>query len=168
MPGSKVLAVLCGACLQAVLVVAENSSNEELSWLIINGNSMSPSFQPGQRIAMRALVDRADLTYDTLVAVQFNSRKHKMLKRVYAIAGDTIEVKDGELYRNSKKHKPKGWPASYRIPNKKAIALRAQLKRSDGLVPNNKFVVLGDNPNNSFDSLDYGLVERNQIIGTIE
>jgi signal peptidase I len=77
-----------------------------------------------------------------------------LIKRVVAIAGDQVEVRDGLLYRNGQQV-PMDWsnePMDYRL--------------SPLTVPPHNLLVLGDNRNASLDSHLWGPLPEGEVIGT--
>jgi len=77
-----------------------------------------------------------------------------LIKRVIAIAGDQVEVRDGLLYRNGQQV-PMDWsnePMDYRL--------------SPLTVPPHNLLVLGDNRNASLDSHLWGPLPEGEVIGT--
>ncbi len=79
------------------------------------------------------------------------------IKRCIAIPGDRFKIKDGSVFINGKKIKEpyikgKTWD-------------RFQGGKVNGTVPEKKFVVLGDNRENSLDSRYFGYVDFDDIKG---
>ncbi|MCP9916228.1 signal peptidase I [Cyanobium sp. ATX 6F1] len=77
-----------------------------------------------------------------------------LIKRVVALAGDVIEVRGGQLWRNGQRVE-EPWlvqPMDYELPPL--------------TVPDGQLLVLGDNRNASLDSHLWGPLGRDRVIGT--
>jgi signal peptidase I len=105
------------------------------------------------------------------------------IKRVMAVPGDAIRVKDGEVYRNGVKldepYLPKGQRPTYDLEIKNygiwvdgmpLDGQRAQVPpkpawQAPDRVPNGYYLMLGDNRNDSDDSHLWGFLKRDQFVG---
>jgi signal peptidase I len=76
--------------------------------------------------------------------------KELLVKRVIAVGGDAVQVKDGKIYVDSKLLK-------------EAVALN--LDDTKVKIDPEQFFVLGDNVNNSYDSFDFGPVSMSDVMG---
>jgi len=80
------------------------------------------------------------------------------LKRVAAVGGDWVEIREGVLYVNSQ---PVLEP--YAVHRSPARSSRESSSRV--LVPSGELFVMGDNRDNSSDSRDWGFVPVSNVIG---
>jgi signal peptidase I len=80
------------------------------------------------------------------------------IKRCIAVPGDTVRIKDGFIFINDKRlDEPytKGRTSYDDFPDKKI----------EGIVPDGKVVVLGDNRENSYDGRGFGYLQIERIKG---
>ena len=154
--------------------------------------SCYPNIVPGDRIlANKNAYEKTDPQRgDLIIFINPENRHAKMIKRVVAIAGDTLEMKNNELYINDQKLELKKLPGSaidkirladnentkgdlYQETNGKA---KYNILLSDSsettihdfakiTIPANHCFVLGDNRNNSYDSRNFGSIHLATIIG---
>jgi len=122
---------------------------------IVVGSSMNPSFEDGQRL----LVSKVSYRFgepqmgDVIVFHPPTKQRADFIKRIIALPGDTVEIKEGIVYVNDlalAEPYIKATP-SYDFPLE--------------TIPENEYFVLGDNRNNSNDSHSWGTVPRQNIIG---
>jgi signal peptidase I len=80
------------------------------------------------------------------------------LKRVAAVGGDRLEIRDGVVYINSR---PVNEP--YAVHRRPLYAAHEQMQPI--VIPAGKLFVMGDNRDNSSDSREWGLVPGENVIG---
>ena len=125
------------------------------------GDSMKPAIQHGDVV----LVNR--FQYDVRMpkrgeVVVFkpngNPQSHSGIKRVIGIPGDTVQIRDGEVYLNGNKADEEYIPSNIENPG---------LAAEEITLGENEFFVLGDNPKGSEDSrmATIGNIQRSEIIG---
>lgn len=178
-----------GFLLFIVLMVVFRSAVAD--WNDVPSGSMEPTILTGDRILVNKLAYdvRLPLTHISLYRlaepqrgeiVIFDSKaaERRLVKRVVGIPGDTVQMIEDRLWVN-------GEPARYsdvqyddgallareNLPGSSHIvridSARAGLARSFGpvTVPENHYLMLGDNRHNSADSRFYGFVPRGEIVG---
>jgi signal peptidase I len=129
----------------------------------IEGDSMRPTFVGHERVWVNkwpyitlkrgdiVIVDPHNVPVSS--AVNQEMKRGTWIKRVVGLPGETIEIKNGDVYINDHKLKE-----SYT----KEKSLR-DLKKI--VIPADSFFVMGDNRNGSTDSRDVGVFERSNILG---
>ena len=122
------------------------------------GPSMSPTLKEGNIIIVNKLVYRFKNIQRNDIVVLSQDEKY-MIKRVIGLPGDNIEYKDSYLYVNGIKYKEK-------FLSNDVVTKDFSLKDLGyDKIPDNMYLVLGDNRENSLDSRSYGLVSKKNIIG---
>ncbi len=119
---------------------------------------MEPSLQNGQQLLINKFLYyfREPERGDVIILhppPPYNPETTPFIKRIIALPGDTIEIKNGAVYVNSLKlDEPYiKEPPAYNFQQKK--------------IPENEYFVLGDNRNNTNDSHNGWTVPRQNIIG---
>lgn len=126
----------------------------------IPSESMLPTLEIDDRLIVEKISyrfhkpERGDVVVfsptDTLKKQDY---KEAFIKRVIGIPGDTVEVKQGYVYVNNDKL------------TEKYIFDKPNYSYGPIKVPQEQYLVLGDNRNNSYDSHYWGFVPRKNLIG---
>ena len=124
---------------------------------IVTGPSMEPTLRSGERLLINKFVYRfTDPARGNIVVFHPLARpREDYIKRVIAVAGETVEIRDGKVWVDG------------------TALIEPYIKEptygqfGPVRVPRGKIFVLGDNRNNSQDSRykEVGLVSLNSVIG---
>jgi signal peptidase I len=109
---------------------------------LVDGPSMRPTLQSAERLVVNKFIYRfrAPERGEILVFRYPRDPSRDFIKRVIAVPGDTIEIKDGRVYVNST------------ILNEPYILSKTRGDYPLATVPEGHIFVMGDNRNNSEDS----------------
>ncbi|MBI5875417.1 MAG: signal peptidase I [Deltaproteobacteria bacterium] len=127
--------------------------------------SMEPTLLIGDHILIDKLGSSAKnpVRGDIIVFEYSGDPQKEFIKRVVGVGGDTVEIRDKELYVNNVLVKN-----DYAIHTDAKIFPKGEERRDNYgpvTVPSNSFFVLGDNRDRSFDSRYWGFVEKSKIRG---
>lgn len=123
--------------------------------------SMFPTFEVGDQLLVDKIshVRRPYKGKDVVVFnpsetyIDLTGNTEALIKRVVAVAGDTVEVKDNKLYVNSIQQ------------SEPYINEQPDYYLSPRVVPVGMLMMLGDNRNHSFDSHVWGFLPEENVIG---
>ncbi len=129
--------------------------------LKVNGRSMKPALKHGDEIQVdRDYFKNHSPKRNDMVALKFNARERLMVKRILAVPGDHVEFRSNQMLINGK-----SFAIASSVSSSKILPL--QLKRYGNRIPQNNYIVMGDNRSNSFDSGDFGLISMPQLEGKV-
>ena len=124
---------------------------------LVDGPSMRPTLQSAERLVVNKFIYRfrAPERGEILVFRYPRDPSRDFIKRVIAIPGDTIEIRDGRVYVNAA------------LLNEPYILSKTRGNYPLATVPEGHIFVMGDNRNNSEDSrfADVGFVPFDLIKG---
>ena len=118
----------------------------------VNGSSMYPTLKGNEIMLLNKLghIDRFDI-----VVLKIDNREDNLIKRIIGLPGESVEIKDNEIYINEKKLEDKyGYGITYNID-------KVTLKKDE-------YFILGDNRKISLDSRVFGTIHKDEIKGTTD
>jgi signal peptidase I len=130
---------------------------------IVSGESMYPTLNDRDYLILNRMaykfgdIDRGDIIVFKSDLKQDNGKEKDLIKRVIAIPGDHLVIKDSNVYINGE------------IQSEPYIHNEYTSGDIDIVIPDNNVFVMGDNRENSRDSRssDVGLVNESDIIGEV-
>jgi signal peptidase I len=159
-------------------------------WNDVPTGSMKPTIVEGDRILInklaydvnvpfiqKSLIKLADPKVNDIIIFESKAADKRLVKRVIGVPGDIVSMSNNELtindqkvaYNNTKIDTDKTIINEEIAQNSHTIQLTKSSSRLANFeavkVPNDYYLVLGDNRNNSADSRVIGFVPRNEIIG---
>lgn len=129
--------------------------------ITVVGNSMSPTLESGEEILVNCFQYKifSPKQNDLIVFLpNGNEKSHYYIKRVIAVPGDKVQIKNGTVYVNGEPFEEEVAVSSIENP---------LLAEEEITVGEDEYFVLGDNRNNSEDSryASIGNVKKEYIVG---
>ncbi len=123
----------------------------------VEGTSMVPELQDQDRLCINKLAYRVgSIRRGDVVVFQYpRDPSRSYIKRVIGLPGDTIRIVHGRVYLNGAEQTEGYVPARY----------ADERSEPEEVVPAGDFFVMGDHRSVSYDSRDFGPVERHYIYG---
>ena len=109
---------------------------------VVDGPSMQPTLQDGERLVVNKFIYhwRDPMRSEVVIFRYPRDHSRDFIKRVIAVGGDTIEIKDGHVFVNDA------------LVNEDYIAEKTRTEYPKQTVPEGTLFVCGDNRRNSLDS----------------
>lgn len=126
---------------------------------IVYDISMQPNFVQGDNLLVEKLGYRfGDLHRGDIVIVKMPDSDKKLIKRLVAVEGDRVQVKDGKLYVNGKQF-------LIGLPTEPVTPDGDDPEYTDLTLKKGEAYVLGDNRPYSQDCTEFGPIQKNWIVG---
>lgn len=142
--------------LLAVVLVSLFVREFVFSLATVQGPSMQDTLESGQVVAVSKMHYRLnDAARGDVVICMYPDSDDNFIKRIVALAGDTVEIRDGVTYINGQAQ-----PDAF-------VNHPAQNDFAPYLVEEGTVFVMGDNRGNSHDSRAVGALGEDMIIGRV-
>lgn len=143
----------------------------------IPSGSMIPTFQVGDRIFVNKFLYGARIPFtdirlpavrqprrgDIIVFRSPEDGKKDFVKRLIAMEGETVEIRDGKIYIDNKVVEEPSSIRSFYYYNSGDYGRESQVIK----VPKDSYYALGDNSSSSRDSRYWGFVPKKNMIGKV-
>ena len=143
--------------LSAAIIIAVMLRTFVFEFAVVSGDSMNNTLYDKEYVFVEKISKlRDDYEYGDILIVHYPGSSAAYVKRLVGKEGDTIEVKDGYLYRNGAKTEE---------PYTKDEYINFDFEKIT--VPSGHVFVMGDNRNNSMDSRNpsVGPIAEEEIVG---
>lgn len=122
----------------------------------VNGSSMDPTLETNEILILKKY-DRSYKRFD-IVVLKYNNEK--LVKRVIGLPDEVVEYKENKLYVDGELIEEEFLEKNVKTSDFDLILLGYEK------IPNDYYLVLGDNREDSLDSRIIGLVSKEDILGT--
>ena len=130
--------------------------------LEVTGDSMYPNFHDKEQIVAEKLsIKFKELKRGEIVIFEHPMEKDRLLiKRVIGLPGETIKIENGYVFINNKQLEEKYLPEGTTTEGQNF--LKEDIEHQ---IPNNSYVMMGDNRIKSTDSREWGYVSKDLVVG---
>lgn len=145
-----------------------------IGWLTFSitqnvGYGMTPTLENKDIVFVNRLAKKRRFS---IVSIDLKGRQGKSIQRIIGLPGDDIQYKDNQLFVNGQLKEEKGrssyFPENYLAGQGKTEDFDMSTLTKQEMIPESKYLVLGDNREYAIDSRYFGLVDEKEIIGVVE
>ena len=139
-----------------LVVIASYLFNAFLFQLaFVSGWSMSPTMEHGQLLIINKVQDISEYQRGDIII--FDNNGTKLIKRLIAFPGETVQIVDNKIYINGEK-----------IDDYVDVEMQSYgILEEPVTLKSDEYIFLGDNRNNSYDSREIGPIKTEKIVGRI-
>lgn len=122
----------------------------------VDGPSMNDTLKDGDIL----LLDKYDNTFERFEIVVFNYSGERLIKRIIGLPGEVVSYKNNKLYINGNEIEDDyglGYTEDFELKNLNLTK-----------IPDNEYLVMGDNRNDSLDSRYFGTISKDKILGSVK
>ncbi|HEV7764323.1 MAG TPA: signal peptidase I [Thermoanaerobaculia bacterium] len=178
-----------------MILIVSSLRSALADWNDVPTGSMKPTIQEGDRVVVNKLAYDLKIPFTTIKIFGWDDPKRgdivvlfspvdgvRLVKRVVALPGDQVEMRENQLYINGQVAKQSPIATTELADYGRAYVFAENLQghthkmmvtpeipavRSFGpvVIPEGNYFVLGDNRDNSNDSRFIGFIERRRIVG---
>ena len=125
------------------------------------GSSMYPTLEDGEVLILNKFQYRFfDIKRGDIVSLDYEDTKY-LIKRIIGLPGETVKIVDNDLYINDNIYEEEYLSDDLQYDEFSLTDL------GYSKIPENMYLVLGDNRENSLDSREIGLIKKEDINGKI-
>lgn len=132
--------------------------------MVISGSSMEPNFHDHEQIFSEKVSYRftSPKRGDIVVVKHPQTKNRLVIKRVIGLSNETLLISHGQVFVDNKKIEEEYISENVSTTGKSIIQESANYK-----IPENSYVVLGDNRADSVDSREWGPITENNIVAKV-
>ena len=129
--------------------------------VIVDGSSMNPTLKNKDNLIVEKLSKKSSIDRYSIVVFKTHEDGHSrnLIKRVIGLPGETIQIKNGNIFIDGKKLKGDKYGLE-KIDNAGNIDVPRKLTKDE-------YFCVGDNRNNSYDSRWLGAINKDDIEGRV-
>jgi len=138
----------------------------------VRGTSLVPILSPGETVtAQLNYYDCNDIKRNNIALLKFSHREDPVIKIIKGIPGDKLELREinnGFNILVNDKLLTTSDSVPYIFKGKRATMISLYIKDYNSKIPENAYLLLGNKPSGTYDSTQFGLISKSNIIGKIQ